>query len=1251
MPSDYLYLPGSALEVPGIEAVFEYGNASDIDKDRIPGAVRINDRSRPDQVHISEISGLHDDPDARDSRSPLADIHGESAGLMLYSGKTIGLTGRVQAGNVHRMRDLWRMLRSQFGTNEKDLIIHPPAEVAISYNEITNPSLRYSTAGWTAITGTLVGAIADGIGGDTFGRITSTALTSGAAEMSNRITWGGDDVFVSADVKIASATGTVSVITLSLVCTHADNTTTTIDVAQSGPVPGRWYRIASRILASSIAADVKAVHLRIAITGLSSANYVTLFGRTQLTLLDPSQFTPHHFDGDVAGFEWEGALHGSRSFGPSYSVNLITDPAFKYAADNPPFWSSMSGTGVVVNTIAASSKFSGVAPKSLYVKLTKDATAAARDMTVKSYDPSTTNVAVEQLRSYRFTLSVKTLQAPPTGTLRAAITWLDSTGATISTDQGDAIATSDTSATIAATAPAQAYWAIPRFGVFSSTTSSSVLEFFLTDACMLDITDYDGSDFYGVGEPSAEVASYVSLSPARVELARRRIPRPFLIEGVRKTSDAKAPEQQTNLQARRPFTMSLRAADPRIYCLDTRRNTLRLSGSPQFFSTQSEVFTHLDESQGAGTEAPVPTGYTYDGQHFATIAEAGPTIYTYGVWTKHTTYPSVPAGSTFHPNNGVGLGMWRKGDNSVVLDSQRPGPPVDIIARVYRSLEGYTYTNPRVVAGCSPTSTTQDFAAENCQGRGWVFDAAGRIQTNYFSILIKRVSATTWLELRWQPTTSVGAGTDSLGQTFYAFELWCSHTTSGVNTTTRIAQWDYVSYDSATLDRLPWEPTTNPRWLTATLSSDVLTWELWSTYPPPPGISSAGLIETQSYTLSASLITLLGSAVAGSPGWVMKVASGNTLAILDSFDQTAGNLTGKVTKVGAQTWTAYMASTSGVDFTVDATNHIATRSVQDTSSTPTRDGRGLTAGTSSYGAVTATADIRWAQSGLPSSGPTTGTGILFRSVSTPSLTGMVVARSITAPIGDHLGYTIGITTGGSGSGSIAFAANTWYTMTLSVSTSGRLQAWWNVRGAALGSPVLDITDARLAGGGTMQTGKVGIYDENLSGVTFARDVDNFNVYGSDVELIPGSAGYSCEPWWMTGGNTPFLHYFEASDGQFAVQSMVCNVIGDVDTPPTITLKGGLINPVITMTTTDDRGGVVQSQARFIGTFADNNPAIVDVASGTITDGTGSNIYRLLQPGSNFLNLRPGTNIVSVQASDWDAAALNHIEVSWRDALI
>jgi hypothetical protein len=222
---------------------------------------------------------------------------------------------------------------------------------------------------------------------------------------------------------------------------------------------------------------------------------------------------------------------------------------------------------------------------------------------------------------------------------------------------------------------------------------------------------------------------------------------------------------------------------------------------------------------------------------------------------------------------------------------------------------------------------------------------------------------------------------------------------------------------------------------------------------------------------------------------------GTTLAVYDPFDQAAGGLTGLTAPIGAATWTLIMTSSSVVDFAVDATNHLITRSVQDPGATLGRDGRGVTAGTTNYSQVTVSVDINWAAVGVSSAGSgNTGSGVIFRGVNA-SLLSRVQVKSLSG-IGAFLSYAIGGSSSGSGGGSITFSANTWYTLTVTCDASGRMRAWWNLRGAPLGSPVLDLTLAILGPGGTMATGRVGVYDENSSGTTFTRNMDNFTVYSS-----------------------------------------------------------------------------------------------------------------------------------------------------------
>jgi hypothetical protein len=234
---------------------------------------------------------------------------------------------------------------------------------------------------------------------------------------------------------------------------------------------------------------------------------------------------------------------------------------------------------------------------------------------------------------------------------------------------------------------------------------------------------------------------------------------------------------------------------------------------------------------------------------------------------------------------------------------------------------------------------------------------------------------------------------------------------------------------------------------------------------------------------------------------------GTTLTEFDSFDQTAGNLTGKISPLLGTAWALFMSSSSGTDFAVDATNHIITRSAQDPLVNNGRDGRGVTLSTTAYGQATASVDINWASVAVPPAGSAwTGTGILFRCVSVPSLTGRLEFASLN--IGGSynlLRYTIGGTQGATGNVLPAPSAGVWYTLTVTVDTSGRLRAWWNPRGAALGGPYIDMTDSRLATGGSMATGMFGIYDANASGTTFTRSLDNFTLYAPGSSTPPDAA--------------------------------------------------------------------------------------------------------------------------------------------------
>jgi hypothetical protein len=353
-------------------------------------------------------------------------------------------------------------------------------------------------------------------------------------------------------------------------------------------------------------------------------------------------------------------------------------------------------------------------------------------------------------------------------------------------------------------------------------------------------------------------------------------------------------------------------------------------------------------------------------------------------------------------------------------------PAQNIRTRLYRSLEGFTYGEPRVVVGGTPGSNyrargSTPYAmsiADITLGGGLTKDNTD-LDFNALTLLVKRVSATTWLELRWNSVSHawfVANGYGANPQAAWPFELWCSHNTSGTLATTRLASWEYASYDSSS-SLYPFNRVVDPMWLVSWVLSNTVHWELWRSYPSL--IDATGRVESGSFALPAPLQSVVGSGVAGSPGWSIDVERSN----------------------------------SQLNFAV-------------ISATP-----------------------------------------------------------------------------------------------------------------------------------------------------------------------------------------PYVHYYEQSDASLPPQSITVPVIGDVDTPQVLQLRGDVVDPTISISVPayDDLPART-SVARFTGTTSDTNPITVDLERGTVTDSFGQNSYEMLLTGSDFTSLRPGKNVVSLQARSWGSYP-SHLLVSWRDALV
>jgi hypothetical protein len=834
-----LYVPGTSLEIPGLEATLEYGDASKVVNDRIPDAMLINDHSSLERARITQLDGLHDDPEGSESRQPSADRHGEQSGNLLYRGRTIGLTGRAEAGNIGAMRNVWRRLRRQFRTVERDLLVHHPFEVPALVNEWINP-LVGDDYGWNDPSSTgggspsLVTSVADGVS-----NVGSATLTGATGAGSLRIwgapfdidqiplqpwmrSWEGQDVWLFMRVKVQAATGTVTSVGAGLARwfeVGADEYATNIPTAlasAASPSTGTWYTVAVRVLASALEFDTQYVTPGIVLSFSGAGTYTVRFSHACLVFVDPDDPTPSAYvGGDQDGFEYLGATGRSASIGPIYAVNKILDPRFEDLSDSVlrtlSKWTSSTASLTIDQPPVKSSRWSGESVEgSVYFKATKDNTATSRVMDLIALCSTNIYARVIESRRYRWSARVNLLTKPATGNVVAQIHWLNQAGTVISTSSSSAIPLGIADTSVEATAPSGTVAATVTIGNPTVTTALAVLELAVSAPCFIDVTDWDPGDFYGVGDPTEEVDVY------------RRIPRPFLLRGVRKTSDMKAPEQQTRSRAWRDFSFSLRASDPRIYTLDRRLRALKLIGSPQLVSVDMAPLVAL----GVNPSTP-PTGFTAEGQ-------SGTASWRYGV---QSIFGNV------RPMMSIGDIQQLFGDV----------PAAPIIQRAYRSLEAYTYTNPLItIQGHFQMRWLWAGSLGTFPAFGY---GAGGVSYNAFGAIIKRVSSSQWLELRVNSSSNDVFGSYHASAP-YTVELWSSHNTSGGAAATRLAQWDLIQTSP-----FP-NPINGPATVKCSIGTDNVV-RIDITYVDA-GATIVSL--SSSYTLPSALITLFGSSVAGHVG-------------------------------------------------------------------------------------------------------------------------------------------------------------------------------------------------------------------------------------------------------------------------------------------------------------------------------------------------------------------------------------------------
>lgn len=869
---EYLNLPGSNLEVPGIEAVMEYGDNETYKRDGIPGALRINDRSMPDQVHVTEISGLHDDPDVGDARSESAGRWGERAGILIPRGRTVGITGYVKSNSVGKMRDLWRRMRAQFGRTNLDLIVHPPNEPKFYTNEVSSQS----PTGWRGIGDGSVPHTISAPALYTSGTISLTGVDLSASAGTsfsapyylegNKVAWSGEDLWLSA---IAFTTG-ASTNSIAIGARFYDAAGTLVYSWVPGgagsiasPTTNTAYPLSARFVSSAnIVPGAATVAPFIRINTAATGSYNLRVVNVSFVLLDAEDTSPRGAVlGTLPGFEYEGTIGASRAYGPSYVVNQVHDPESKTSA----LWTnhSNSGTTVQTNNVITNS-WPGDGRSSIAFEITNPNTTL-RTLAVKSPFASTDPnlYVVAGGRNYRAHARLLVSQIFIEGQLQ--IVWLDQDLSIISTtdlDSFDRVASGDPALDVevggVATAPAlsqRAYIRIASDG--ASAAANDKMKIRIADPRFYDVSEYDPGSVAIDGTQALEHGTLqyrkgitTDTYGITISGARRRIPRPFLLRKVRSVWDGKAPESQRSMFARRDFTMSLRASDPRIYAREERHTHLKMTTSTDtvIFDTTG-IINLLPNNAFSFT----PFFFTYEGESLPATG---------------TVWRGTSRGALY-PRRGMTLAFAEPSDNSHMAQAS--------LARAYYSSGSTTYTTPQVtVAGNVHNGHRFNWGIieDAYLGTTW--------QQNYIAAIIKR-TASAWIELRFTSgNNALMESTHPGTNPPFSFELWSSHNASGSSGTTRLAGWDIPV--SITRDK-------SLKWVRGYMKdTGVITCELWN---QDPNLSDAGLITRRTYTPSGALGAVIGPSIAGRTGWAIRLAQWwdngtstgyETLDIQDTWD-------------------------------------------------------------------------------------------------------------------------------------------------------------------------------------------------------------------------------------------------------------------------------------------------------------------------------------------------------------------------------
>lgn len=292
----------------------------------------LNDQMGSERYFVKTVDGLWG-ADVRDQREPKVGADGEDVYDSMLGGKTVTISGKIEALSLDSMREMEQNLESAFPHNFDYPVVFDRSQLRTrgidagalaDNNQCACPSFESNQAGWSVAAGVTLTRDNTGFyksSGDYYGVATWNGTATGFVEYENtsfnaiqgQYVQSSVDVFVPIGWDGGDLTLTVYV-TQAGVAVQEDHLELS-NISTSHELRGRWQRVwITTVCTGSPGADRVRFRLTPSVTPANGSHiFVDSAHIRASSVVQGLSETPNFFDGESPGWLWTGLPHQSTS--------------------------------------------------------------------------------------------------------------------------------------------------------------------------------------------------------------------------------------------------------------------------------------------------------------------------------------------------------------------------------------------------------------------------------------------------------------------------------------------------------------------------------------------------------------------------------------------------------------------------------------------------------------------------------------------------------------------------------------------------------------------------------------------------------------------------------------------------------------------------------------------------------------------------------------------------------------------------